>query len=158
MSGLMKSILLSVWLALLAGGGGPSAYSAASVIAKPAGTAVKGSFQLNRSFEIKRGETRIGLDGKRKLQLNFAAVLEDSRCPQGARCVWAGQVRVKLRFRVGEGQPEELELRLPAPGDKPPRTTDGVYAFALEDLLPYPSVGQQATRSDHVLKLRILKP
>ena len=28
-------------------------------------------------------------------------VLEDSRCPMNARCVWAGQVRLKVRVRHG---------------------------------------------------------
>jgi hypothetical protein len=31
------------------------------------------------------------------------AVLEDSRCPMNARCVWAGQVRVRVRIHLGSG-------------------------------------------------------
>jgi hypothetical protein len=34
------------------------------------------------------------------------AVLEDSRCPMNARCVWAGQVR--LSVRIGLGSRNEL--------------------------------------------------
>lgn len=30
-------------------------------------------------------------------------VLEDSRCPMEARCVWAGQVRLLVRIAVGRG-------------------------------------------------------
>lgn len=30
-------------------------------------------------------------------------VLEDSRCPINARCVWAGQVRLKVRIDLGSG-------------------------------------------------------
>lgn len=30
-------------------------------------------------------------------------VLEDSRCPMNARCVWAGQVRLRLRIDSGTG-------------------------------------------------------
>lgn len=39
-------------------------------------------------------------------------VIEDSRCPMNARCVWAGRVRVKmLRIRGnGERQPFEVTL------------------------------------------------
>jgi hypothetical protein len=29
------------------------------------------------------------------------AVLEDSRCPMNARCVWAGQVRVRVQVHLG---------------------------------------------------------
>lgn len=31
------------------------------------------------------------------------AVLEDSRCPRNARCVWAGQVRIRVRVHLGSG-------------------------------------------------------
>lgn len=37
------------------------------------------------------------------------AVLEDSRCPKGVQCVWAGQVRVKVRVTGGSWS-KELEL------------------------------------------------
>jgi hypothetical protein len=31
------------------------------------------------------------------------AVMEDSRCPMNARCVWAGQVRLTVRIDTGAG-------------------------------------------------------
>lgn len=31
------------------------------------------------------------------------AVLEDSRCPINARCVWAGRVRLRVRVDLGSG-------------------------------------------------------
>ncbi len=31
------------------------------------------------------------------------AVIEDSRCPMNARCVWAGQVRLSVRIATGKG-------------------------------------------------------
>jgi hypothetical protein len=30
------------------------------------------------------------------------AIIEDSRCPRGVQCIWAGQVRLKIR--VGQGR------------------------------------------------------
>lgn len=39
------------------------------------------------------------------------AVLEDSRCPMNARCVWAGRVRVKMLWLRPEGN-QEFELTL----------------------------------------------
>src|SRR3546814_8783724 len=40
------------------------------------------------------------------------AVIEDSRCPATVRCVWAGQVRVKMLWirPTGENQPFEVTL------------------------------------------------
>ncbi|WP_232493201.1 hypothetical protein [Novosphingobium kaempferiae] len=46
-------------------------------------------------------------------------VLEDSRCPMNARCVWAGQVRLRVRIESGTGG--ELELT----SGKPARVADG---------------------------------
>ena len=31
------------------------------------------------------------------------ALLEDSRCPQGVQCVWAGRVRLSVRIATGAG-------------------------------------------------------
>lgn len=51
------------------------------------------------------GET-VAVDGPKVTPL---AVLEDSRCPMNARCVWAGQVRLKVRVHLGAGD-RDLEL------------------------------------------------
>lgn len=43
-------------------------------------------------------------------------ILEDSRCPVNARCVWAGRVRVKMLWvRPSGNQPFELTLGEPRP-------------------------------------------
>jgi hypothetical protein len=55
----------------------------------------------------------VGVDGPLVTPL---AVLEDSRCPQRAVCVWAGQVR--LRVRIGGRRArviKELTLGRPSP-------------------------------------------
>ena len=45
------------------------------------------------------------------------AVIEDSRCPVGVACVWAGRVRVKMLWLRpnGEAQPFEVVLGEPTP-------------------------------------------
>lgn len=62
------------------------------------------------------GET-VRVDGPRITPLE---VLEDSRCPMNARCVWAGQVRLKVRLQLGSGN-RELELT----SNKPVQVADG---------------------------------
>lgn len=39
-----------------------------------------------------------------QLEVQFVAVTEDSRCPQDATCVWAGEVKVELAVRSGAGE------------------------------------------------------
>jgi hypothetical protein len=36
------------------------------------------------------------------------AIVEDSRCPQNARCIWAGQIRVSVRVRSGMAASEQV--------------------------------------------------
>jgi hypothetical protein len=58
------------------------------------------------------GET-VYVNGPRVTPLE---VLEDSRCPVGARCVWAGQVRLKVRIDLGaRGEERELSSGKPEP-------------------------------------------
>lgn len=40
------------------------------------------------------------------------AVLEDSRCPMNARCVWAGRVRVKMLWIRSNGDKQLFEVTL----------------------------------------------
>ncbi|MYL97017.1 hypothetical protein GR702_04400 [Novosphingobium sp. FGD1] len=53
----------------------------------------------------------VTVDGPRVTPLQ---VLEDSRCPMNARCVWAGQVRLKVRIDSGTGGVVELTTGKPA--------------------------------------------
>ena len=42
-------------------------------------------------------------------KVTVLAVLEDSRCPMNARCIWAGRVRISARIGLGRGdQTREL--------------------------------------------------
>ncbi|MDE2437480.1 MAG: hypothetical protein KGM49_14585 [Sphingomonadales bacterium] len=51
------------------------------------------------------------VDGPRVTPLK---VVEDSRCPVGTQCVWAGQVKLKVRIETGKGS-EERDLTLNTP-------------------------------------------
>jgi hypothetical protein len=58
----------------------------------------------------KLGE-RVYVDGPAVTPLE---VLEDSRCPKGVNCVWAGQLRLKVRVHLGSREEmHDLTLGLP---------------------------------------------
>lgn len=44
------------------------------------------------------GEGVTARDGAERLDLQFSAVVEDSRCPVDVTCVWAGQATVRLHL------------------------------------------------------------
>lgn len=62
------------------------------------------------------GET-VAVGGPRVTPLKL---LEDSRCPAGVQCVWAGQVRISVRIDLGSGS-ETRDLT----SGKPERVADG---------------------------------
>jgi hypothetical protein len=95
------------------------------------------------STEARLGQ-RVDLGGPRVTVLK---VLEDSRCPMEARCVWAGQVRAEVRIELGSGTSvRELVSNTPLPvadgsleltGVMPPTSTQRKiaprdYRFALK--------------------------
>jgi hypothetical protein len=60
----------------------------------------------------KIGQT-VYVDGPKVTPL---AVLEDSRCPMNARCVWAGQVRLSVRIALGSrNEVREIVSNKPIP-------------------------------------------
>ena len=65
-------------------------------------------------------------------------ILEDSRCPMNARCIWAGRVRLKMLWLrpTGEKQVFELITGQPAP------LADGT--IQLENVTPASMAGAKA--------------
>lgn len=57
-------------------------------------------------------------------------ILEDSRCPMNARCVWAGRVRLKMVWIRGNGERQPFEATL----GEPTQLADG--QFTLESVRP----------------------
>lgn len=70
------------------------------------------------------------------------AVLEDSRCPANAQCIWAGRVRLKMLWVRPEGN-QEFELIL----GEPKSLADG--KITLTDVKPTKTVEKQAGSGDY---------
>ncbi|MBD8529199.1 MULTISPECIES: hypothetical protein [unclassified Massilia] len=62
---------------------------------------------------------------------------EDSRCPPGVQCVWAGKLSYRFSIRRGSAAPESFTL---APGqpDAAPAALHGSRIILDEDALPAP--------------------
>lgn len=84
------------------------------------------------------GQT-VGVDGPRVTPLE---VLEDSRCPMNARCIQAGQVRLKVRVHLGSGD-RELELT----SNKPVQVADG--SLELVEIQPDRVAGEPLDPKDY---------
>jgi hypothetical protein len=71
----------------------------------------------------------------RKLRVKFLSVVEDSRCPTGANCIWAGNAKIKIRIIDAKGRSKEFELNTNLPETK---ISYGGYDIELAKLDPHP--------------------
>jgi hypothetical protein len=97
---------------------------------------VTSAFVLNNSIVL--SEKNCAGDDGTKTYVCFESVLGDSRCPEGAECIWAGNAQVQFRFVRGNDNPVFFNLNT-----NPGFTIDtiiGGYKFTLKTLNPYPSL------------------
>ncbi len=91
------------------------------------------------------------------LTIKLIDVLEDSRCPTGTTCVWAGRAKMLIEV-TEEGQDpiqKELILGKKLPGEY---TGDSIFfneAFTIKvvGLTPYPSVENKIEKESYTLLL-----
>jgi hypothetical protein len=107
---------------------------------------------LKKEFTLKVGET--GKAPRDKLEVEFVSVADDSRCPKGVTCVWAGNAKVLLRFRKGNNKPVDVELNT---NIKTKIHSLFGYVLRLEKLEPYPEASGPINPSDYVVTLSVHK-
>lgn len=90
------------------------------------------------------------------IELRFVEVQEDSRCPENARCVWAGRAVVRVEARAAGGAPALISLGLPGLTDDAPAShTVAGQVISVEELTPYPTAGQDTPAGAYRLTLRL---
>ena len=101
----------------------------------------------------------VGL-GKRKtadrgrLSVVFLSVVEDSRCPMNARCVGAGNAKIKISVSKGRGKVQTIELNT---GTEPLTVTALGYKFELQDLKPHkgdPHAGRKTIATISITRVK----
>jgi hypothetical protein len=76
------------------------------------------------------------------------AVLEDSRCPMNARCIWAGRVRVQMLWIRGNGEKQPFEVTL----GEPTPLADG--SITLESVRPDKMTNVELKPADYRFSFR----
>jgi hypothetical protein len=75
---------------------------------RSAGSAAPHAAELNQSIQLAPGEQ--AAFGLQRLNVEFVRVVEDSRCPSDATCVWAGEVKVQLSTRLDTAEAVRHEI------------------------------------------------
>ena len=108
--------------------------------------------ELSQDFTLNVGERkRIGTEG---LSVKFNGVMEDSRCPIGAVCVWQGNGAISLEFQKSGMSPLTAILHTTL---NPKDTTYAGYEIRFKRLSPYPKLGIQILPSEYKATLNIKK-
>jgi hypothetical protein len=94
--------------------------------------------RLGQEFELKIDQ-QATIEGE-GLAVAFESVLEDSRCPESATCVWEGNARIKTRLSNRDQTGEAIKLNTNTKSG--PKSSSFLnYEIILVALNPYPKSG-----------------
>jgi uncharacterized Zn finger protein len=135
-------VLLTCCGALEATGASVNHHGASSVV------------RLSREFKVKPGQ-QVTVKGT-KLRIKFVAVENDSRCPQGVTCVWAGNAAVKFQVSYGKDS-KTVTLNSSSVSSFPGEVEYRGYKIRLINLSPYPQNNRTVPPGGHTATLLVTK-
>ncbi len=127
----MRNALVIFWVAVFAFG-----FSTSPVDPK-----------LGEQFDLKLGQQATVQD--EGLTIKFKTVDNDSRCPEGAECVWPGNAKVTIVV-------SQTDITLNT-NSGPKQATYSNYTLRLITLSPYPKLNQKINPQDYIAKLIVTK-
>ena len=86
------------------------------------------------------------------LKIKFNRVVEDSRCPVGTECIWAGNARISITVAARRQKPRTVELNTNA-GDK--SVTIGRRVIELVSVSPERRAGATVPSRSYQVLLRV---
>lgn len=107
---------------------------------------------LNREFTLRVGQAALVRPGG--LKVTFERVVEDSRCPEGVNCIWAGNARVAVGLSGAGGRPTPVELNTNV---EPRQQSHLRYEVRLLGLSPRPKEGERVDEKSYVVTLLVKK-
>jgi hypothetical protein len=118
----------------------------------PASCDQKATAPLKQEFDLKLGQSVVV--GEDRLKINFVSVAEDSRCPEGAQCIWAGNAKLALTVRKGNAKPSSIELNT---GVTSQQASYMGHEIKLTALRPHPKVNAGIDKKTYVATLIVTK-
>ena len=106
---------------------------------------------LGQEFPLAVGESA-AIKGE-NLLVTFVEVVEDSRCPTGATCIWEGRATSRVKIASSNGT-QNIDLTEPGLSAGMSQQTFGNYWINFR-LLPYPVVGKEKAVSDYRFYLSV---
>lgn len=108
--------------------------------------------ELNKVFQLALGQT--ALLRSENLSITFKQVLEDSRCPQGVQCIWAGNAKVAVEVVQPGIEKETLMLNSAV---EPREALYQNFRIRFEGLAPQSRFDRQIFPQQYLLSLSVTK-
>jgi hypothetical protein len=108
--------------------------------------------ELGRPFDMKSAEVA-KVEG---LQITFEGVSEDSRCPLGVQCMWAGDAAAT--FRLEKPPAAAADCTLHTNGRFERETEWQGFVVRLEDVKPHPKEGMTIAADDYRATIVVTRP
>ena len=102
------------------------------------------SADFGQQVELRTGQTVTVQD--EQLEIKFEEVIDDSRCPTGATCIWQGEVTGILKITY-LGEAYNKTITQPGLTDEMVTDSFGEYAIGF-NFLPYPEVNKEIRPSE----------
>ena len=108
--------------------------------------------RVDRQFDLKAGGEALVKEAA--LKIKFGSLVDDSRCPEGVDCIWAGNGKITVIVRKGKSKPVALELNTMT---EPKSVTYEGYEITLVKLAPYPKKDVKIKKESYVATLVVKK-
>ncbi|MGV3524306.1 MAG: hypothetical protein ACO1RX_08780 [Candidatus Sericytochromatia bacterium] len=109
---------------------------------------------LGTPFELMLQQS--GLYAQDSVEIQFAQIVSDSRCPIDVVCVWAGQAEVAIRVQIADSAPQDVRLWL-GKSESDTQVVVGGYRLTLQALTPFPDTQNPPTDAERRVKLLLEK-
>lgn len=107
---------------------------------------------VQREFDLKAGREAIVREAG--LKVTFTELVEDSRCPEGVTCIWAGNGKIKVTLKKGGHKSVSFELNTMT---EPKSFAYQGYEVTLVKLAPYPKYNVKIKKRDYVATLKVTR-
>ena len=99
--------------------------------------------ELGQPFDMKPDEV-VTIQG---LRIAFEGVAEDSRCPTGTQCAWAGDAAATFSLEKPPAAARQSTLHTNSRFER--QVVVDTFVVRLEDIKPYPKVGASIAHGDY---------
>ena len=108
---------------------------------------------LGQEVELQIGQT-VSIE-EEQIRIKFVEVVSDSRCPEGATCIWQGEVTCILEIDYLDSTNRKTIVQ-PGLTQEPAKDTFSDYELIF-NVQPYPELGRETKNSEYRLQLTVDK-